>query len=295
MACESPIRAYQKGGGGPLSFHPPNTNKEAATWRALDIPCGICILCRQETARQWAVRIGHEAQMHEESCFITLTYSDDYLPEWGSLNYDHLVKFWKKLRNFMHAHHAGKKVRYYAVGEYGDESLRPHYHACLFGHAFTRGREIVQQNPMFWTSNDLALLWPYGMHRIGMITHETAQYTASYVLKKLRHKQQYVRVEEETGELIPLEQPRSFMSKNLGKEWWRLYGRHVSAHDIVVVNGRVQKPPKQYDRWLGAIDEVRLEEIKKRRKELSKTETPQERRARAQNAHARAKRKSKKV
>jgi len=308
VPCEAPIRAYQKGEGGPLAFHLPNTNREAATWRALDIPCGICILCRQEQARQWAVRISHEAQMHEESCFITLTYDEKNLPEWGGLEYDHLVKFWKKMRKQL-----GRKLRYFAVGEYGDASLRPHYHACVFGHAFKEGSTIVQDRPQLWVSPVLAGLWGHGQHRIGALTFETAQYTASYVLKKMQKKQQYVRVDEESGELIPLEQPRSFMSKNLGKEWWRLYGRHVSAHDLVVINGRIQKPPKAYDRWLekerpdfivapggvtwrgGEQGKRRLKEIKERREKQSTTSTPQEGRARAENTRARIRSKSRKV
>lgn len=290
MPCEAPIRAYQRTAGGPLCFTPPNTGKEASTWKALDIPCGHCILCRQEHARQWAVRIVHEAQQWPHSCFITLTYDNDNLPKYGSLNYHDLQKFWKRLRK------AHGPMRYFAVGEYGDETQRPHYHACVFGHAFTKDRQMIRDFPsLLWTNPVLQGAWGLGHVSVGALTFETAQYTASYVLKKLASKQQYVRVDQDTGELLRLVQPRAFMSKNIGRDWWITYGKHTTAHDLVVINGKKQKPPKAYDRWLGEVDQQKLEEIKKRRKEKAPEETPEQRRARARNAHARAKRKSKKV
>ncbi|QXP08153.1 MAG: replication initiator protein [Arizlama microvirus] len=254
------------------------------------MPCGYCILCRQEQARQQAVRIVHEAQLHEHSSFITLTYADKHLPQHGSLNYDHLVKFWKRLRK------KEGKLRYYAVGEYGDKSLRAHYHACVFGRAFTEGRIIIRTTPtLLWTTPALEAAWGLGNVSVGALTFQTARYTASYVTKKLRRKQKYVRVDETTGELIHLEQPRSFMSRNLGKEWWHLYGHQISDHDYVVIEGKKQKPPAAYDRWLGEVNETKLEEIKSKRKEKAESLSEEQTRARARNAHAHAESKSKSI
>lgn len=288
MPCAAPLQAWRPAAGGPIHFKQPHNGH--AYW-PIDIPCGICILCQQEKARQWGVRITHEAQLWEESCFVTLTYADQHLPEHNSLRYEDLVKFWKRLRK----RHG--KMRYYAVGEYGDESLRPHYHACIFGHAFTHNRKLLRTEPnLLWTQPELEAIWGKGNVSVGALTFETAQYTASYVLKKLAKHQQYVRIDEETGELIPLEQPRSFMSRNLAKGWWQQFGQFVRDHDLVVINGRKQKPPKAYDRWLAAQHgEEALEAIKHQRKENAPQETDQERRARARNAHARAKKKSKSV
>lgn len=290
MPCETPVRAYQRADGGALKFNPPDTNKGGYTYNALDIPCGVCILCRQEQARQWAVRIVHEAQSWKESSFITLTYSDENLPKHGSLRYQDLVRFWKRLRKQIGS------IRYYAVGEYGDQTLRPHYHACLFGQAFTEGRIITREKPTrLWTTPTLNEMWGLGNVQVGSLTFETARYTASYVLKKLTSKKQYVRVDEETGELVKLEQPRPFMSKNLGKAWWVNYQAHTTAHDYVVISAKKQKPPKAYDRWLGEMDKQKLDEIKKNRKARAKEkpETREKRAARARVAHAHAKRKSK--
>lgn len=293
MACENPQSAYQALDGGPIFFNPPKpgTSKQ---WRGFQIPCGFCILCQEEKARQWAVRIYHEAQLQTDNSFLTLTYSDEKLPEYGSLDYKHLGDFWKRVKQHLVRKHQ-VKLRYYACGEYGDETQRPHYHACVFGYAFAKDRTIIRADPQLWTSPELEELWGFGNVSVGNLDYGTARYTASYVTKKLRNKQTYVRLDEETGELIPLVQPRGFMSRNIGRTWWDKFRHQVSAHDYVIINGKRQKPPKAYDRWLKERSEIAAEMIKDSRSKHMEKLTPAQTHARAQNAHARAKNKSKSV
>lgn len=52
---------------------------EALCAAEVSIPCGQCIGCRLERARQWAVRCVHEASLYEDNCFITLTFDDQFL------------------------------------------------------------------------------------------------------------------------------------------------------------------------------------------------------------------------
>ena len=66
----------------------------------------------------------------KNNCFITLTYKDDQLPENNSLDYTHWQKFIRSLKK----RNNGKTIRYFAVGEYGDQRGRPHFHALLFNH-----------------------------------------------------------------------------------------------------------------------------------------------------------------
>lgn len=290
MPCVKPLKAYRAAHGGPVYFKNPGGTHRGVT--LLELPCGQCILCRLEHARQWAVRITHEATLHEENSFVTLTYDDNHLPPYNSLQYSDLQSFWKKLRREV------GHLRYYAVGEYGDETLRPHYHACIFGHAFTEKRTILRQTPtLLWTNPTLQKAWGMGHVSVGALNFVTAQYTAAYVTKKLNNKRQYVRTDEETGELIPLQQPKAFMSLKpaIGRTWLEDYGKQTYDHDHVVIQGRAQKPPKYYDRWLEAKNPEKLQQIKERRKELTKVLTEEQTHARARNAHARAKMKSKTV
>jgi len=269
----------------------------------MEVPCGTCILCREEQARQTAVRIYHEAQSYADNCFLTLTYSNNHLPPHGSLRYEDLVKFWKRLRKVVARRSQTDRttlprLRYYAVGEYGDRTLRPHYHACIFGHAFLTGRIVVETHPhVLWTTEELEACWGLGQARVGDLNFATARYTAQYICKKLRAKQKYVRVDEETGEMIALEQPRAFMSKNLGKNWWAQWHQQTIDHDHVVIDGVPQKPPKAYDRWLGEAKPETIEKIKEERREkaIANAKTEEQTHARAQNAHARAKSKSKSI
>lgn len=232
------------------------------------------------------MRITHEAQMHEQNSFITLTYDDAHTPEHNSLRYDDLRQFWKRLRRRV------GKLSYYAVGEYGGTTNRPHYHACIFGHAFAEDREVIRDKPtLLWTSPMLSEAWGMGYVSVGALTWQTAQYTAAYVTKKLNGKQKYVRVDEATGQLIPLEQPKAYMSLKpaIGARWVAEHGHRVYEHDHVVINGRPQKPPKFYDRWLEKRSPIAIQMTKERRSEEAVKLEPERARARARNAHARTK------
>lgn len=289
MPCEKPLKGYLPANGGQVRFSKPRNGR---AYTPIDIPCGQCILCRLEHARQWAVRITHEGQLHPENSFVTLTYDNDHLPPYNSLQYCDLQKFWKRLRREVGA------LRYFAVGEYGDDTNRPHYHAVIFGHAFVDRRTILRQTPsLLWTNPVLQEAWGMGHVSVGALTFESAQYTASYVTKKLNNKKKYVRVDEETGELIALVQPRAFMSLKpaIGREWLAKFGQAVYDHDHVVINGRAQKPPKYYDRWFAEKNEKKMQHIKERRKKQATKLTEDQTHARAQNAHARAKSKKKTV
>lgn len=109
-----------------------------------------------------------EATRHSENSFVTLTYAPEHLPESGSLVPQHLQKYLKVLRRSIEPH----KIRYYAVGEYGDETFRPHYHLALFGAGESYRSAIAES-------------WPYGIVDIGTLTLQSAQYVAGYVTKKM--------------------------------------------------------------------------------------------------------------
>lgn len=110
-----------------------------------------------------------EALVHEQSSFLTLTYDKEHLPDGGSLVPADLQLWLKRFRK------AVGPVRFYAVGEYGDQSWRPHYHVALFGAGRDAG-DIVQRT------------WGHGFTYTGDLTLESAQYVAGYVTKKMTGK-----------------------------------------------------------------------------------------------------------
>lgn len=128
--------------------------------------CGQCMPCRFNRRRLWTARLMLESYQHESSFFVTLTYSPEHYPSDGSVSVRHLQLFLKRLRTDI----APAKIRYYAVGEYGDRSGRAHYHLVIFGL-----RDV----------GAIGRAWRFGMIHVGTVTPQSAGYVASYVCKKM--------------------------------------------------------------------------------------------------------------
>lgn len=289
MPCYKPLTAWQskgknsKTGKSTIIFSPPSAYSTG--WESIQVPCGRCIGCRLERSRQWAVRGMHEAQMHEQNTFITLTFGE-WCPLDGtktdptkSLYKHHFQRFMKRLRKSV----PYKKIRYLHAGEYGEITGRPHHHAILFGHDFSDkvlSREYEKNGVpcKSYKSEQLAKLWPFGLHDIGEVTFESIGYVARYCCKKQENelitKGQYM----EDGRLKEYNTMsrggRTEEGKNLGgigKQWLDKYGEtDVWNHDEVVCRGKVMKPPKYYLSQYELTNPKEYENIKEERIKLSK-------------------------
>ena len=101
------------------------------------VPCGQCPECKKAKVNSWLFRIGYELQRSENPLFITLTYRNDELTytnsEQPTLVKRDLQLFFKRLRKkYEKIYPNAKKIKYYAVGEYGSRTKRPHYHIIMF-------------------------------------------------------------------------------------------------------------------------------------------------------------------
>lgn len=149
----------------------------------LKVPCGRCIGCRLERSRQWAIRCVHEASLHKDNCFITLTYNDENLPADRGLHYEHFQLFMKRFRKAI----APAKIRFYMCGEYGEDLGRPHFHACIFGFDFP-DRKLWRKSGAksnLYRSAMLEQLWTFGYSSVGDVNFESAAYVARYIMKKI--------------------------------------------------------------------------------------------------------------
>lgn len=247
--------------------------------------------CRLEKSRQWAIRCVHEAQLHQENSFLTLTYNDDSLPLYNNLQKTDLQKFFKRLRKRL----GEKKIRYFACGEYGDLTKRPHYHVCLFGHDF-HDKILYKQNKDYplYISPQLTEIWGLGHCTTGELNFETAAYTARYIVKKkLGNKgAQAVHLDETTGEITALQQPYATMSLRdaIAKQWHQKYHRDIynSGKDFIMMRGKKLKPPKYYDKLLEETDNDKYEYIKSERIRKAQPLTDKELHARENNIRAHA-------
>ena len=143
----------------------------------IDVPCGTCVQCRMERAKEWKIRNCLELQHHKVAWFLTLTYDDAHLPidENGQpfLKRRDIQLFLKRLRKF-------GKIRYFGCGEYGDNTARPHYHLLIYGMDFPL--TCVRFNG--YTSPVLEKTWKLGSHLLEPVSPGSIAYVCGYVEKK---------------------------------------------------------------------------------------------------------------
>ena len=278
MPCYHPITGYLVGkkdnGKKDIVWSKPAAYKEE-----INVGCGQCIGCRLGRAQKWALRCSHEMQLHSENTFITLTYDDEHLPNDYSLQKHHLQKFFKRLRRAIEP----KKISYFACGEYGETTWRPHYHAIVFGYGFPDRipATFVQSENPYFLSAQLAGLWPDGNHAITDANFQTAAYVARYVLKKITGdmaEDHYTRTimdwNEHTGEIYyykencELTPEFATMSRNpaIGLNWFKKYKTDVYPSDFLIVDGYKVPVPEYYDKLFEDEQAYEYEMVKFRRR-----------------------------
>lgn len=247
MSCFQPKhgwkRSYRnKNGKFPIIFNPTNP-AEYQPGSRMEIPCGKCIGCRADRAHEWAIRIYQEASLYDRNCFITLTYDDEHLPADGKISKKTLQDFWKRLR------HQGK-IRYFACGEYGEKTRRPHYHAIIFGQDFLTP-ETYKINDTLYSTPVLTETWGLGAVIVAEFNMSTACYVAGYVQKKSHDIDTFNLMSTRPG---------------IGSVWLQKYVDDVSRLGSVVIEGKEQPVPRRYFLW--ALDE--FEHIKQQKQQRAK-------------------------
>lgn len=123
-----------------------------------------------------------EAGQYQDNSFVTLTYGPETLPSGGTLVPAHYQRWLKRLRKRVQP----QTFRYFLVGEYGEGTERPHYHAALFGYPSCQQSPDCSHRktkcPICATIRDT---WGHGHVQVGTLTEQSAAYIAGYVTKKL--------------------------------------------------------------------------------------------------------------
>lgn len=270
MTCYYPVPAYRS------SEFNPNTGKRGlvfsskhplrlAEGKSFSVPCGRCTGCRLDRSQAWAIRCLHESQMHPENCFITLTYNQQSVPTDYSVHLDHFQDFMKRLRFAVEP----TKIRFLACGEYGDQNLRPHYHALIFNYSFPDKKLItIRNNNPIYSSIQLAKLWTFGTHEIGNLTYKSAAYTARYSLKKIggdKADEHYMRQSPVDGQFYRVASEFLVMSRRpgIGKPWFDRYKADFFPSDFLIIDGRKMKPPAFYLKLLAEEEAAKLKRARK--------------------------------
>lgn len=169
------------------------------------VPCGKCIDCIQRKRADWSFRLLQESKISVKSTFLTLTYNETSINKTATLEKKVLQDYFKRVRS------VEPKLKYYAVGEYGSQSKRPHYHAIVFN---CDNDTLVDK----WTTASSNHKDSAGFVTTDKVTEASIHYVTGYIVDK------YGKFDEKTGKSIPDERwsdasirPFSLMSKGLGK------------------------------------------------------------------------------
>lgn len=264
MSCFHPLTAYQAPPGYETAKGRTICFRPVQGWEQILLPCGRCIGCRLERSRQWALRCVHEASLHEQNCFLTLTYDDDHIPENGSLVLEDIQNFLKRFRDRI----SPRKLRFFQCGEYGTLLQRPHHHVCIFGYDFDDKDLFFRSSQGFnvWRSPTLEKLWPFGYSSIGELTFETAAYTARYILKKINGTEADEHYQGKKPEFITMSR-----RPGIGAEWAKRYFTDLYPKDFVTIRGGIKcKPAKFYDRLFDEFHHDQMRQIKLKRKSFAR-------------------------
>lgn len=262
LSCKFPVEGYVTPDGA-FTVDPRRAALvpgERCERRSAAVDCGRCISCRLRKASDWGLRCSHEAKLHEANCFVTLTYADEFLPEFGSLEPRAFQRFMHRLRKSVWP----VRVRFLGCGEYGEQFGRPHYHIALFGYRFedlVRDRPSKSGKPQY-SSARLSALWPVGECLVGDVTAESGGYIAGYIVKVPTgpgSERYYERVDPLTGEIGRVE-PEFLRWSNrpsLGRDFAREFRSDWENEGCFRVKGGSRRPvPRSYVRQLRKDDAI---------------------------------------
>ena len=299
MPCFHPLPAIRKRGENTFRighegdiFEPYTDYNTGEIVEPIKIPCGKCVGCRLDYSRTWADRCVLEGKSFEHNWFVTLTYDDDFLetkkrslitPK-GTLTLypKDLQDFLKRLRVEWFRRHNHEGIRFYACGEYGSQTFRPHYHILLYNLPLYDLKPffINKQGDQIYLSDELSEIWGLGHVSVGEFNWQTAAYTARYVMKKQKGKgaAEYY----ENAGIIP-EFVRMSRRPGIAREYYEQHkddiycdlspenAEHITLcqSSIILPNGREVSAPKYFDRLFEGEDPVFMAFLKEQRRKLA--------------------------
>lgn len=242
MRCLDPRTVGFAADGKTIVWSQKHSSKQFASFQ---LPCGQCIECRLEYARSWAVRCVHEAKMHENNSFITLTYSDEHLRSpW--LIYEDFQLFIERLRY----HNPTIEIPFKVTGEYGEETKRPHWHALLFNYRPTDLKPMYKNDngDQLYRSASLDEIWgkndpEHKPTEVGQIDFKSAGYVMRYAAKKLVHGH------DKNHPYQPI--AKGSKKYAIGKTFLEKYWQDIFYKGYVTLEGGAKCGiPRYYEKWL---------------------------------------------
>lgn len=269
-----------------ISFNasPQTALKATREGRVLQLPCGQCIGCRIQYSREWADRCMLELSYHDSAYFATLTYDDAHLPVSYSVDKASgeafpvatlvprdLQLFMKRLR----FHFNNDNIRFFACGEYGSTTFRPHYHLILFG---LHLNDLVPYKKSrlgddYFDSESFQSCWcdsngdRLGMTVLSTVNWNTCAYVARYVVKK--NKGPNSKDDYENLGIVP-QFSRMSLKPGIGRLYYDENKEKIWKYDKINIStpdgGLSFAPPRFFKKILQVEDPVLANELSEIRK-----------------------------
>lgn len=154
------------------------------------VPCGKCGACRKNKVDEWSFRLRQEKKVSDSSFFVTLTYAPEHVPRsdnnFKTLDRNDLTKYFKRLRKWMKDDGVDMPpLKFYAVGEYGDNFERPHYHLIVLNATVDHIIESWCVAKRSLSRSDIRSLGglPLGFVHVGAVTTDSIAYCVKYLDK----------------------------------------------------------------------------------------------------------------
>lgn len=132
------------------------------------VPCGKCPSCLANRRSEWVFRLKAEYQSCQYALFVTLTYDNDHLST-NDVKVEDVQKFLKRLRKCL----GNRSFRYFVTAEYGDHTMRPHYHGLFFFN-------IDFDSSIY---DKIVLAWKNGNVQFGDVEEGSIVYCTKYCMK----------------------------------------------------------------------------------------------------------------
>lgn len=283
-----------------------------------EVPCGKCLECTKRDMKGWTARALCEHSMHDCSCFVTITYNDEFLPDDAGLCRSEVKAFTDRLRTEIKRKYNGRKIVIFGCGEYGGNpgdpvktpEGRPHYHLCIFGFDFPDKTIFKMSDSGFplYRSSFLERIWsrdgaPKGFCTVQNLEFGDMAYCAGYVdkkaLKKATAAKRYETPEAAQnycgsvyfGKYVCSMKDGVFREAEfrifptrpaLGRNWLDKYFSDAYPSGFIVIDGKKFTVPKYFDKIAKERNPEMFDKVKQERREkalLRVDENTPERRA----------------
>ena len=168
------------------------------------LPCGTCRNCNKQYIDQWVTKILFEYKSTQSGVlFVTLTYDNEHLPSsenysGGELSKPDLKLFLRRLnRNYNYRYAEDNKklnlqpLKYFAVGEYGSQTNRAHYHLLLLN-TYPEYRDIEKIIKRSWQLSDPEQIKVDLVGTKGTLDNQSNSNTAGELAASIRYTLKYI-------------------------------------------------------------------------------------------------------